>query len=306
VAWKIIAALAVLVGVGVGRARTARGQACCAGGALLTPARLGPVEQGAVGVQLKARVARGTFDAGGGWTGLRAGEIERTFEQALVASLRFHPRAQASVLVPWIETQRRAGGLAETGGGLGDVSWTARWDFTSAGDSPFWPGVSLLLGGNAPTGTDPFSAKHPLATDATGTGFWDLSLGLGLEQLWRPWFVALNGWATWHLFRASTSDVDESQSLRYTLLALGGYLFDNDMAAAVYLNTFNEGNKSVGGASQPGTGLRLTTVGATWVWPWARWARSQVSVFADLPWHGTGRNETAAIGGTASALFVWL
>jgi len=299
-------AVALLLGIGVGRARTARGQACCAGGALLTPARLGPVEQGAVGVQLKARIARGTFNADGDWTDLRAGERERTFEQALVASLRFHSRGQASVFVPWIETQRKAGGLSETGGGLGDIAWTARYDFLSAGDSPLWPGVSLLLGGNVPSGKDPLSARRPLATDATGTGFWDLSLGLGVEQLWHPWFVALNGWATWHLFRASTADVDESQAVRLTVLALGGYLFANEMAPAVYLNAFDEGNKSAGGVSQPGTGLRLTTAGATWVWPWRRWARAQVSVFADLPWQGLGRNETAGLGGAASVLFVWL
>lgn len=298
-------ALATVLALFVCRVRAAHGQACCAGGALLTPARLGPAEQGGAGLQLKARVSRGTFTALGRWSDLREGEVERTFEQAVVASLRFHPRAQASVLVPWVETQRREGGLSETGGGLGDIAWTARYDFFSAGDSPVWPGVSLLLGGNVPSGTDPLNAKHPLATDATGTGFWDLSVGVGIEQLWRPWFVALNGWVTWHLFRASTADIDESQSPRFTLLAVGGYLFDNDMAAAVYLNGFNEGNKSAGGVSQPGTGLRLTTAGATWVWPWRRWARGQLSVFADLPWQDTGRNETAALGGAASVLFVW-
>lgn len=302
---KSVAVLAALLVTGACRTQMAHAQACCAGGALLTPARLGPAEMDGVGVQLKARVSRGTFTALGRWSDLGAGETERTFEQAVVASLRFHSRAQASVLIPWVETQRKAGGFSETGGGLGDIAWTARYDFLSAGDSPVWPGVSLLLGGNVPSGKDPLSARRPLATDATGTGFWDLSLGLGVEQLWHPWFVALNGWVTAHLSRVSTADVDESQALRFTVLALGGYLFANEMAAAIYLNAFNEGNKSVDGVSQSGTGLRLTTAGATWVWPWRRWARGQLSLFADLPWQGMGRNETAGIGGAASVLFVW-
>ena len=276
---------------------------------MLTPARLGPVEEVGVGVQLRARTTRGTFSPSGDWSRLARGDVERTFDQALVASFRATRAAQASVLVPWVETQRTAAGTSESGGGLGDVSWTARYDFTEADEPGPWPGIAVLVGGNVPTGRGPNEAKKRLATDVTGTGLWDLSLGVALERLARPWFFALSGWLTRHLDRevmaAPFLEVSQSYATRFTALALVGLLLPRDMAVALYVNAFTEGNNRLADRVVPDSGLRLTTAGATWVWPFARQWRSQLSLFADIPGRGFGRNETASLGGTAAVLWTW-
>ena len=276
---------------------------------MLTPARLGPAEEVGVGFQMRARTSRGTFTSSGDWSRLDSGDVERTFDQSLVASFRATRAAQASVLLPLVETQRTAAGSSESGGGMGDVSWTARYDFTEADDPGPWPGIAVLIGGNAPTGRGPNEAKKPLATDVTGTGLWDLSLGVGLERLARPWFFALSGWVTRHLDNRirvePLVEVSQSYATRFTALALVGLLLPRDMAVALYVNAFTEGNKRVAERVVPDSGLRLTTAGATWVWPFARSWRSQLSLFADIPGSGFGKNETGSLGGTAAILWTW-
>src|SRR5947209_11289571 len=76
----------------VARPGVARAQACCAGGALVTPTRLAMHEDYAVGLQTRARSDLGAFTADGRYATAPA---DQQFEQDLAAAFRFAGRAQA-------------------------------------------------------------------------------------------------------------------------------------------------------------------------------------------------------------------
>src|SRR5262245_28901510 len=131
----VIAAMAV--------AKDARAQACCAGSSAVTPARLALHEDALVGVQLRAASVIGSFDAHGDYRGSPAGVSELDFEEDLFGAVRFLERGQASLLVPFLETHRATRTLSETGGGIGDLNLSARWDFTRSGESRVVPGIAM-------------------------------------------------------------------------------------------------------------------------------------------------------------------
>ena len=87
---------------------------------------------------------------------------------------------------------------------------------------------------------------------------------------------------------------------------MAGYVFHSREALAIYASMLNEGLSSRNGASDPGTSLRLTTVGAAGVLPLRDYWRLQGSVFADVMLSAFGRNQSAGIGFSASLVRVWM
>jgi hypothetical protein len=285
----------------------ASAQACCAGGAVVTPTRLAPHEDLAVGVQVRARTNPAAFDARGGYAS--SDGLEQVLEQDVAASLRIVDRAQAGLVIPTVQTHRSVAGLDDWGGGLGDVALTARYDFLLAAETLGWPGIAVLAASSLPTGTPPDGATHPLAADATGAGTFDLTLGLGLEKVSGHLYAAVDGWVT-HRFarrisRGPGSSLVESFGARWTLLAVVGYVFDGEAALGAYLSAMNEGPATIDGVDDPTTRLRSTTAGAAGVLPLRDLWRLQGSLFMDLPFASFGRNEPAGYGLTASIVRVW-
>lgn len=301
----LTAAAALLVML---RPAPAAAQACCAGGALIAPARLALVEDYAIGLQMRARSTFGAFGADGRLSSSSA--EEQSLGQDLIASLRVTQRGQVGLLLPAVQTHRRAGGLDEWGGGLGDVALTGRYDFLSAAESASWPGLSLLVGVKLPTGTAADAATRPLATDATGTGTADVTLGASVERGRGHLYGALTGWVT-HRFDRSAGPqggppVRQSFSLRWTGLAVGGYVFDNEAAVALYATALAEGAPTIDGVADPGTGTRLTTVGAAGLLPLGDVWRLQGALHTDVMISSFGRNQLAGSGLTASLIRVWM
>ena len=297
-----LGALAVL------RAPPAAGQACCAGGAVVTPTRLAEQEDVALGLQMRARSNLGVFAPDGGYAASAA--TEQTLEQDLAGSVRVLRRAQVGALLPTIQNHRNAGGLDEWGGGIGDLAITARYDLLLAAEAIRWPGIALLAGATLPTGTPPDRATRTLATDATGAGSYDATVGLGLEKVGDHAYGAVSGWLT-HRFARTLSvpgaaPLTESFSLRWTVLAVGGWVFDNEAGLAVYASLLDEGGATVAGVRDPSTSLRLTTVGAAGVLPIRELWRVQGAVFSDVMISSLGRNELAGVGFSASLVRVWL
>jgi hypothetical protein len=295
----------------MGAPRRAEAQACCAGGAVVTPTRLALHEDLALGLQVRARSNGGSFDSQGQYAGT-VGD-ERIFEQDLAVSFRFAGRGQAGAVLPMIETHRSAGGLSDTGGGLGDVALNARYDFLLASEALYWPGFGILAAATLPTGRAPNEATHPLTTDATGAGTYDVTIGADIEKVAGHAYAALNAWLTHRFDRAITvtapgtpsTTIHQSFSARLTLLAVAGYVFDSEAALGVYVNLMNEGIATINGAEDPTTSLRLTTAGLAGVLPVRdRW-RIQGAIFSDLRWSNFGRNEPAGLGLTASLVWVW-
>jgi hypothetical protein len=304
---SLIAAALVTVLV-VARERSALGQACCAGGALVTPARLALHEDYGVGLQVRARSNVGSFDTAGHYTSSQG--AEEILEQDFATSIRFPERGQVSVMLPTVQTHRHAGALDEWGGGVGDLAITGRYDFLLSSEALYWPGIGLLAGVTFPTGTPPDMASKPLSTDATGAGTYDATLGVSIEKVHGNAYAAVNGWLTHRFTRTvavpGVGSLHESFGLRWTILAVGGYVFQSEAALALYVNVLGEGDATVNGTRDPATSLRLTTAGAAAVLPFHDVWRIQGAIFSDVMISWFGRNEVAGAGLSASLIRVWL
>src|SRR5262249_7457597 len=135
-------------------------------------------------------------------------------------------RGQLSALLPFVETWRRAPGASEGGGDLGDLQLAARVDFTLASPIVRIPGVALALGLTLPTGRPPETARHPLATDATGTGALQSSLSLSVEQMFGRVLLNVTGSLGWRSPR-TVGDVREQQGLQLVGFGAASYTFKN-------------------------------------------------------------------------------
>jgi hypothetical protein len=231
-------------------------------------------------------------------------------EQDLAAAVRLASRVQVGALLPMLETHRSGTGIDEWGGGVGDLVLTGRYDAVLAADAVPWPGLSILVGTTLPTGKPPDEASQPLATDATGAGTYDVSAGIALEKVSRHLYVALDFWVTHRFDRTMSPPAGrpfrQSFGLRATALAVGSYVFDSRAALALYASVLDERAAAVDGVESPGTGLRLTTVGAAGVLPLDDSWRLQGVAFSDVMLGSFGRNEPAGIGLAASVVRVWM
>lgn len=290
------------------RARPAAAQACCAGGALVSPVRLAPPEDYAVGLQTRVHSDLGSFLPDGSYVASPTSS-EQDVEQNLAASFRLARRAQVGVVLPYVETHRTAPGVDEWGSGVGDLALNARYDFKLAAEMTYWPGLALLAGVVFPTGKSVGDGTNPAATDATGTGTFNASLGIDLEKVHGPLYAALNTWVTYSgdssTPGANGTTITTSYPLQLTALAVAGYVFESEAAAALYLNFLERGETSVDGATSAGSGLRLTTVGATGLLPVAEDWRLSASLYGDVMASSFGRNEQAGVGGTVSLVRAW-
>jgi hypothetical protein len=85
----------VAAAIGLARPTPAAAQACCAGGALLTPTRLAVQEDYAVGLQMQARSNVGSFDPSGAFA--TSSGSSQVLEQDVAASVRLFRRAQVGM-----------------------------------------------------------------------------------------------------------------------------------------------------------------------------------------------------------------
>ncbi len=103
----------------------------------------------------------------------------------------------------------------------------------------------------------------------------------------------------------ATASLTTSFPLQLTALAVAGYVFENEAAAALYLNFLERGDNTLNGTTQPGTVLRLTTVGATGLIPLGDAWRLSGSIYCDVLLSSFGRNEQGGAGVTASLVRAW-
>jgi hypothetical protein len=299
---------AAIVLAGIARAAPAAAQACCAGGSLVSPTRLAPYEDVAVGVQARIRGVLGSFGSSGQYA---SAATEQDLEQDLAASFRLSGRGQIGAVIPYLETRRIESGVGQWGGGVGDLAFNARYDFLYAAEALSWPGIGLLASVLIPTGRSSGEATSPSSTDATGTGTFNATIGLEIAKARGPFYGLLDAWVTYCGDLTVTPPggtamaMTTSFPLQWTLLALAGYVFDSEAALALYLNALERGDDTLDGVRQPGTVLRLTTVGLSGVLPLRELWRIQGSVFGDVPVSSFGRNEPGGIGLTVALVRLW-
>jgi hypothetical protein len=300
-----VAALAAIVA----RASRADAQACCAGAAAVTPARLAVHEDALAGVQARAADMFGSFKYDGAYVGASATEWD--LEQDVFGALRVAPRAQVALLVPVVQTYRRAkgptGDLSDFGAGFGDINLSGRYDFTLAGESGWMPGIAALAGFTFPTGRAPDASDaqaHPLAADATGIGAYQVNLGVAFEQTTGPWLFGATG-----LFAKRTTrtvgSAKVSLGAQWVAMAAAAYTFSNDMALAVVASYSIERNTEADGVEVPSSGRRIPQLTIAGLYPWSDAWRLQGSLFATPPISDLGKNTPASVGLLLAIVRTW-
>jgi hypothetical protein len=289
-------------------------QACCAGGAAVTPARLGLHEDVLVGVQARVAAVPGLFDdASGRYVPEGPGSSELDLEQDLVAAVRLFRRGQLALDVPIVETRRMVPGDTEFGGGIGDINLGARYDFTLAGGSLVVPGVAVLLGVTVPTGRAADASHSPLATDATGIGAYQGVIGLALEQTFGPFYVGLSGLLSArspHSATAVSSDgtsttTTETLAPQGSIIVAGAYVFRSEAALGVSVACNADGNAVIDGSVAPNSGHRLTTLSLLGAVPLTDAWRTQGTLFVTPPWTGLSFDQTASVGFSLMLIRSW-
>ena len=283
----------------------AAAQACCAGGSALTPGRLQLHEDAAVGISLKVNDVEGSFDSRRRFVANPRGAHELGLEQELFVTLRAFERAQVTFLIPFVQTFRWAAPLQDTGGGLGDVNMSARYDFVGAGEHEVLPGIAALAGLTAPSGRPPETSARPLASDATGAGAFQVNLGVALEQNFGAWLVNLSGLVALRTQR-QVNGLTSQLGPQFTALAAVGYTFDNDAALVLSATYAAETDAFINGARVARSARAATTLGVTGTLPLGDAWRLQGGVSWVLPVPGLGQNQTSGPGLTVTLLRAWL
>jgi hypothetical protein len=297
-------ALALAAGV-TACPRTAAAQACCVGTGLVTPARLRTFEDRAVGVQMRARSVMGAFAGSGSYATSAAGTRDVGFEEDLFGALRLGPRLQIALLAPFVQTSRAVSGASGFGGGLGDITASARFDVSNAGTRGLWPGLAILAGLAFPTGTPPDEADDPLATSGTGTGSYEGNLGVAVEEIIGQGFVSLSGFVSKRTGRAAAG-VEQTFAPRLSAVLTGGYTFGHDTTVGAFASALRQGDARDANGAIANSSVALVTAGAALALPfWDAW-RLQTTLFTDVPIPGWGRNQTVGFGGTLAVIRFWI
>jgi hypothetical protein len=296
-----------LIAIGLvlfGWAGRARAQACCAGTGTVTPARLGAHELALAGIQARAAGVLGTFDEHGHYVSSPSGTSEVDFEEDAFGAVRVLRRGQLALLVPLVETRRTARHVAEFGGGLGDINVSARYDFTSAGEHRYVPGLAALGGLTLPTGRPPESSSKPLATDSTGIGAFQGNLGVAVEQYSGPWRFGATVLVAKRTAR-SVQGVDETLGTQLTALGAVGYTFWNEAAFALVASYTLEDRAVINGGTVPASARHMTLLSVAGLLPVSDAWRVQGSVFLNPPILSLGHNLPALGGITFAVVHSW-
>jgi hypothetical protein len=299
-------ALAAIVALaGLLAPSTALAQACCAGASAVTPGRLAVHEDALVGVQARIGSVLGNHDERRRFRSAPSSSHEQDGELDLIGALRVLGQGQIAVLFPAVTTRRSLSGRSELGGGVGDVNLGARYDLTLAGASAVVPGISLLAGVTLPTGRSPEEASGALATDATGLGTWQATVGVGAEQLFGKLLLGATALASRRGTRR-VAGLESTLATRLSALASAAYTFDSDAALALSIAYAAEGAATIDGAEAAGSQQASTTVALAALLPFSDRLRLQGSLFASPPVDGLGRNFPASTGLTLALFMTWM
>jgi hypothetical protein len=257
-----------------------------------------------LGVRTGGRGVFGAFAADGAFARTSDGDLET--EQAPFFAVRFLERAQVAVVVPFVQTRRTVPGLSGWGGGLGDARVSAHVELTRAGARAYVPGIALLLGASIPTGTAPDEARDALAADATGTGAFEGSAGVEVEQRFERTFVTFAGSFAQRAPRVALG-VREGFGPELSALVSGGAVFAGERVLGIFLSGSRAGpaRETDTGAEIPGSARGVVTMGLGGQSPVADLWRIAGTASVDGPLDGLGRNQSAGVGLSVSVVRVW-
>ena len=261
-----------------------------------------------MGVSTQASDQLGQSDAVGAYHTLEPGAGEQDFTENLLATVRLFERGQLGATLPFDESNRYVPGLHQFGGGIGDVSLSARWDFLYSNESAHFPGISLLGGVTFPTGVPAESASLPLGANTTGQGAWQGAAGLALERTFFDHFV-VNGTA---LFTQSfvrhvssgASSVEEQLGTQFSGLFAAGWIFRNEAAVAATFTYSDTLDTRINRVAVPMSEVQINNLGVAGGLPITDEWRLQATAFFDLP--PLNRNHIDSIGGSFTVIRAFL
>jgi hypothetical protein len=250
-------------------------------------------EDALVAVQAKLSRSYGAHDVSTHYAKDPPGSSELDLEQDLIGTVRLAPRLEVGLLVPFVETVRKASGTRDSGQGLGDLSLVGRYDLLRTREIDALPGVALVAGVTFPTGRPADRATHVLAADATGTGAFQATAGLIVEESFgatKEWFAVLAAYVSERTSR-TVSGVKSRLGTQGSFSLAFGRSFTDDSAIALFVTRTIEGKTTIG--DETAEGRSLTAIGLTALHPFTdRW-RAQASLAANPPFDGWGKNQFA-------------
>ena len=264
-------------------------QACCAGSGPYSLPRLQRHEAALLAVTLRTAGVVGLVDVSGRYAALSGGSREVDLRQTVTGVLRLAERGQLGINFPFVETYRATQNKSGLGGGIADISLSARYDFTYADWQHHPAGFAVTALVTAPVGVSPQRSQTSLLDDITGTGAWQATVGLTIEYAWRKWLASGNATLTDGL----------PQKLGPLLSGFLGlaYSFETPMTVSMTLTTSQR--LSVGGREQGAMTLVISAFA-----PIDKHFRLQGSILGDVP--ALGKNTQVTVGANATVVFAWL
>ena len=168
-----------------------------------------------------------------------------------------------------------------------------------------FPGIAALVGLTLPTGVPVETASNVLATDATGTGAFQVNGGIALEQPFRAWTTSIAGLVAKRRSR-NVQGVEDTLGTQWTLLVAGAYTFGNEVAIAASASFTGEGDATINGVEQQNTSRRLVNLTASAVYPFSDSVRMQGAVFVNPPVSSLGLNQNSMAGVSLMVIYAWM
>lgn len=302
----LAAVLAALAG-----AREARAAACCVGATGATPGVLGKCERYGLGLAWGMEQTTGSFGPDGAFRP-SSGYARNTHRFTPTVAVRPTRFFQVGAAVPLLVQRVAIDGEAETGGGVGDASFWARFDpfedtFTS-GAGAWLPVPVLSLAVTLPTGRSWEQVDPGNGAALTGTGYATLTPAVGLERTLRRGVLSATGSVVVPLPRPA-ADGEEAAAgptlpgIGYRVGLQGGWFATRKVTLTASGGVLGSGRGRVDGALA-GSGTVAPWLGVGVVAGLSRTLRLSAGAEGTLPVPGLGRNHEATVNAGAGLTWV--
>lgn len=274
----------------------AHASACCGSGHGLGQ-RLGPGER--AGLTLSTRFANrfGSYDAQGSFGAIPAGAFDADGRAELTALIAPVSRLQVGFTLPFVMNVRRAGADTAVGGGMGDFSFSGRFDIIPLSAADTWPAIALTTSFAFPTGRSASDATDVLGVDAAGLGVAEFRPGVFLEHSFRRKVSAVVAASV--AFRSAADDVPAARAFelapRLRVVAAMGPVFTTGLSLSAGVLYEHELAPSIGGVTMPDADRHRTAVLGFVGYDLPSLFTLLGSIELDVPISGAGKNESAYV-----------
>ncbi len=280
--------------------------ACCLSSSAFGAGRLASWETFAVVVNTSGSPVLGRWDETAAWRANAPGYSEAEWRAQLTGLVALHPRWQVNGRLPVVLTQKAAGGLSETGAGLGDSQLGVRFEPVFQGEYDFLPEFAVTAGVTIPSGRTTSASGTILGSDVTGRGAWALSTSLTAELARSIWFVQAGVGFAYSLPMAGyTPGSTQRFGLGWQGTVAGGVEARRGLVLSLVTRFGYEGPLTVDGAEVPGSTAYDFGLGPAVAYKlgdhWTLQGAVDVGVFAS----GLGENRQGRFTGSVGARYAY-